>query len=213
MSCHSPCATSTSDRCVYSYSTPIYTRFHPTTSLESLPLCSLPPPVEKRDEEKILHSAIIICPTIKDLEVEEKGVMRKPRSAQVETVTEELDERFMLPKRGRTWSTSSTHSHSGHSMVISECAHAACLANACPALQCVVFPNGVQWHCPSPSLPRSRSSPCLPFDELFVKKIDRDVVPLPPPRKVIPLMKQWFMKAEQCFDLKERGQENFYAFL
>ncbi len=74
-----------------------------------------------------------------------------------------------------------------------------------PALQRVVFLNGVQWHRPFSSSPFSRSSSCLLFDDLFVKKIDRDVPPPPPPRKFVPLMQPRFMKGVQCFDLKYTG--------
>ncbi len=133
--------------------------------------------------------------------------MHIPEMAQVKTVKEELGERFPLPKRARIRPTLSTTSHSSHSMVVSERARAARLANACSALQRVVFPNGVQWRRPSPPLPRSRSSPCLPFDDLFVKKIDRDVPP-PPPRKVVPLTEQRFMKREHCFDLNESDDDD-----
>ncbi|SJL18879.1 uncharacterized protein ARMOST_22481 [Armillaria ostoyae] len=113
--------------------------------------------------------------------------MRKPETAQVKTKKEELDERFSLPKQGRTRSTSSTLSHFGHSIVISKRARAARLANACPALR--------------------RFSPCLPFNDLFVKKIDRDVPPLSL-RKVVPSTEQRFMKAEQCFDLNESDDDD-----
>ncbi|KAK0226803.1 hypothetical protein EDD85DRAFT_976034 [Armillaria nabsnona] len=98
------------------------------------------------------------------------------------------------------------------SMVVSEPVHAARLANTCPALQRVVFPNGVQWRSPSPSpppLPQSRPSPCLPFNDIFVKKIDRNAFPPPlPPRKVVPLTEQRFMKAAQCFDLNESDDDD-----
>ncbi|KAK0432942.1 hypothetical protein EV421DRAFT_1910498 [Armillaria borealis] len=124
-------------------STPIHAGSHPTTTLESLPssVCHLRftlNSVGKRTEEKTLRSAIVVCPTIDELEVEGEG-----ETAQVKTKKEELDERFSLPKRERTQSTSSTLSHSGHSIVVSDRARAARLANACPALQRVVFPNGV----------------------------------------------------------------------
>ncbi len=105
----------------------------------------------------------------------------------------------------RARSTLSTISHSGHSMVVSERARAARLTNSCPALQRVIFPN-FKWRRPSPPLPHSRSSPCLPFDDLFVKKIDRDVPP--PPRKVVPLTEQRFMKREQFFDLNESDDDD-----
>ncbi|PBK80354.1 hypothetical protein ARMGADRAFT_1020926 [Armillaria gallica] len=78
-----------------------------------------------------------------------------------------------MPEHGLTLSTIS---HSGHSMIISERARAARLANTCPALQCIVFSNVVQWHRLSPLLSplhRYQSTPSLPFDDLFVKKIDR----------------------------------------
>ncbi|SJL18877.1 uncharacterized protein ARMOST_22479 [Armillaria ostoyae] len=215
-------------------STPIYAGFRPTTTLESLPpsvrcLRFTFNSVGKRTEEKTLHSAIVVCPAIEELEIEgEAGeecwcsivphfkylrvlLMRKPGTAEVKTAKEELDERFPLPKCARTHSTSSTISHSGHSMAVSERAHAVRLANACPALQCVVFPNRVQWHRPSP-LPRSQSSPCLPFDDLFVKKINCDVPPPPPPRKVIPLAEQRFMRGEQCFDLNNSDDDDSLFF-
>ncbi|KAK0432068.1 hypothetical protein EV421DRAFT_2040883 [Armillaria borealis] len=179
--------------------------------------------VGKRTEEKTLCSAVVVCPYLEELEIDgEAGEecwcsivprfkclrilgMRKPWTAQVKTAKEGLDERFPLSKQARTCSTSSTTSHSGHSMVGSERAR---LANACPALQRVIFPNGVQWRRPSPPLPRSRSSPCLAFDYLLVKKIDRDVVPPPPPRKVVPLRDQRFMKAEKCFDLNDSDDDD-----
>ncbi|KAK0226831.1 hypothetical protein EDD85DRAFT_976086 [Armillaria nabsnona] len=209
---------------------PIYGEFRPTTTPESLPpsvrrlrfsfKC-----VGKRTEENILRGAIVVCPNIEELEIDGEGreecwcsivphfksrralVMRILGMAQVKTAKEELNERFPLPKHARTCSTLSIITHSGDSMVVSERARAARLANACPALQRVVFPNGVQWRRPSPPFPRSRSSPCLPFDDLFVKKIDRDISP-PPPRKVIPLMEQRFMKREQCFDLNESDDDD-----
>ncbi|KAK0226854.1 hypothetical protein EDD85DRAFT_1027347 [Armillaria nabsnona] len=216
-------------------SKPIYAGFRPTTTLESLPssvrrLNLVFKSVGKRTEEKTLRSAVVVCPAIEELEIEGEGgeecwcsivphfksirvlVMRIPGTAQVRTAKEELDERFPLPKRARTRSTSSTISHSGHSMVVSERARAARLANACPALQRVVFPNGVQWRRTSPPLPRSRSTPSLPFDDLFVKKIARDVPPPPPPRKVVPLTEQRFMKAEQCFDLNDSDNDDSLFF-
>ncbi|KAK0477161.1 hypothetical protein EDD18DRAFT_1337998 [Armillaria luteobubalina] len=215
-------------------STPIYDGFRPTTTLESLPpsvrhLRFAFKSVGKRTEEKTLRSAVVVCPAIEELEIEGDAgeacwcsivpyfkslcvlIMRKPGTAQVKTAREELDERFPLPKRARTRSTSSTISHSGHSMVVSERARAARLANACPALQRVVFPNGVQWRRPSPSLPplpRSQSSPCLPFNDLFVKKINRDIVPPPLPRKAVPLTEQRFMKREEVFDLNDSDDDD-----
>ncbi|PBK85855.1 hypothetical protein ARMGADRAFT_1169341 [Armillaria gallica] len=164
----------------------IHGEFRPTTTLESLPpsirrLCFTFKSVGKRTQEKTLRSAI----------VREREARN---AAQVETAKEELDERLPLPKRARTQSTLSTIGHSDHSMVVSERACAAHLANACPALQSVVFSNGVQWRRPSSSLPLSRLSPCLPFDDLFVKKIDRNVPPPPPLRKVVPLAEQRFLK-------------------
>ncbi len=186
-------------------STPVYAGFRPTTTLESRPLSVRPLHVAfkfvgKRTEEKTLRSALVVYPAIEELEIDGKVceecwcfivphfkslrvlIMRKSGIAQVKTAKEELDERLPLPMRVRTRSTSFTFSHSGHSMVISERARGARLANACPAFQRVVFPNGVQWRRPSPSLPRSQFSPCLPFDDLFVK-IDRDIVPPPPLRR------------------------------
>ncbi|PBK85913.1 hypothetical protein ARMGADRAFT_1035912 [Armillaria gallica] len=214
-------------------STPIYAGFQPTTTLESLPLSVRRlrvafKSVGKRTEEKTLRSAVGVCPAIEELEIDgESGeerwcsivphfkspqvlAMRIPGTAQVRTAKEELDERFSLPKRARTRSTSSTISHSGHSMVVSERARVAHLPNACPALQRVVFPNGIQWRRPSPSFPRSRSSPCLPFDDLFLKKIDCDVVPPPPltSRKVVPLTEKRFMKTEKCFDLNDSDDDD-----
>ncbi|PBK85931.1 hypothetical protein ARMGADRAFT_1086973 [Armillaria gallica] len=215
---------------------PIYAGLRHMTTLESLPLsvCCLRvafKSVGKCTEEKTLRSAVVVCPAIEELEIEGEGgeecwcsivshfkslqvlVMHIPGTAQVRTVKEELDERFPLPKRARTRSTWSIISHSGHSMVISERACATRLPNMCPALQRVV-PNGVQWCRPSPSFPCSRSSPCLPFDDLFVKKIDRDVVPPPPPtpRKVVPLTEQTFMKAGECFDLNDGDDDDFLFF-
>ncbi|KAK0209929.1 hypothetical protein IW262DRAFT_499427 [Armillaria fumosa] len=215
-------------------STPIYAGYRPWTTLESLPpsvrhLRLTFKSVGKRTEVKTLRIAIVVCPNIEELEIEgEAGeecwcsivrqfkslrvlVMRKPETAQVKPPKEELDERFPLPKRARTRSTSSTISHSGHSMVVSERAHAARLANSCHTLQHVVFPNGIEWRRPSPSLPplpRSRSSPCLPFDDLFVKKINRDAVPPPLPRKVVPLTEQRFMKREECFNLDDSDDDD-----
>ncbi|KAK0471443.1 hypothetical protein IW261DRAFT_1425083 [Armillaria novae-zelandiae] len=115
------------------------------------------------------------------------------RTTAVKAVKEELDELFPLPKRVRTRPTSSTINHSGHFVIVSERARAARLANACPALQHVDFTNGGQWRRPSPALPplpRSRSSPCLPFEDLSVKKINREVVTPRLPRKVLPLTEQ-----------------------
>ncbi|KAK0471458.1 hypothetical protein IW261DRAFT_894432 [Armillaria novae-zelandiae] len=216
-------------------STPIYDGFRPTTTLESLPssvrhLRFTFKSVGKRTEEKTLRSAVVVCPAIEELEIEGDAgeacwcsivphfkslrilIMRKPGIAQVPTSKEALDERFPLPKRTRTRSTSSTISHSGHSMVVSERARAARLADACPALQHVVFPNGVQWRRLSlslPPLPRSRSSSCLPlpFEDLFVKKINRDIPP-PLPPKVVPLAEQRFMKREECFDLNDSDDDD-----
>ncbi|KAK0494430.1 hypothetical protein EDD18DRAFT_341774 [Armillaria luteobubalina] len=138
--------------------------------------------------------------------------MRKPGTSQVK----ELDERYPLPKRARTRSTSSTISRWVRSMVVSKRARFARLANACPALQHVVFPNGVQWRRPSPllpPLPRSRSSPCLPFDDLFVRKIDRGVPPPPPPPpppKVVPLTEQRFMKRVYFFNLNDSDDDSLF---
>ncbi|KAK0471468.1 hypothetical protein IW261DRAFT_1597272 [Armillaria novae-zelandiae] len=193
-------------------STPIYDGFRPTTTLESLPpsvrhLRFAFKSVGKRTEEKTLRSAVVVCPAIEELEIQGDAgeacwysivphfkslrvlIMRKPGIAQVPTSKEALDERFPLPKPNE---------------------RAARLANACPALQHVVFPNGVQWRRPSASLlplPRSRSSPCLPFDDLFVKKINRDVPP-PLPPKVVPLTEQRFMKREECFDLNDSDDDD-----
>ncbi len=69
-------------------------------------------------------------------------------------------------------------------MVVRERARAARLANVCPSLERVVFPNEVQWRRPSPSLLRSRSSR-PPFDDLFVTKIAHDVARPPLPRKFV----------------------------
>ncbi len=92
-------------------------------------------------------------------------------------------------------------------VVVSERAPAARLANVCPSLERVVFPNEVQWRRPSPSLPRSRSSR-PPFDDFFVTKIAHDVAPPPPPRKVVPLTEQRFMKAEQRFDFNDSDDDD-----
>ncbi len=67
-------------------------------------------------------------------------------------------------------------------------------------------------HHPRYRLHRSRSSPRFPFDDLFVKNINRDVIPPQPPRRIIPLTEQSFMKAELCFDLKESGDDEEYLF-
>ncbi|SJL17968.1 uncharacterized protein ARMOST_21539 [Armillaria ostoyae] len=186
--CHHLCVASTSNRHVYNHSTLIYAGFRPTTTLESHApsvrrLRFTFKSVGKRKEEKTLRSAIVVCPAIEELEVEGEGgeehwcsivpqfkslralPMRKPGTAQVKIATEELDERFPHPKRGSPRSTWSTLRHSGHSMVVSEQR----LANACPTLQRIIFPNRGQQYRPSSSLPpllRSRSSPCLPFDDL-----------------------------------------------
>ncbi|PBK80399.1 hypothetical protein ARMGADRAFT_1092284 [Armillaria gallica] len=128
----------------------------------STTLCS-PPPLHvqvcgQTYRGKNTSGAVVVCPAIEELEIEGKCwcsivlhfnylrvlVMRTPGTAQVKATKEELDERFPLPKCARPRWTSSTISHSGHSMVVSERARAAHLANACPALQHVVFLNGVQ---------------------------------------------------------------------
>ncbi|KAK0190186.1 hypothetical protein F5146DRAFT_1002356 [Armillaria mellea] len=204
-----------------------------TITISTLTYCHprISPSLCKRTEEKTLRSAIVVCPAIGELEIEcDAGeerwcsivphfkslhtlVMRKPGTTQVKMAKEELNDRFPLPKHARTRSTSSTISHSGHSMVISERARAARLATTCPALQHVVFPNGVQWHRPSPSVPpppHSRSSPCLPFDGLSVKKIDHDVAPPPVPPKIVPLTGQRFMKREECFDLDDSDDDSLF---
>ncbi|KAK0184247.1 hypothetical protein F5146DRAFT_252895 [Armillaria mellea] len=217
-------------------STPIYGGFRPTATLKSLPpsvrrLRFMFKSVGKRTEVKTLRIAVDVCPAIEELEIEGDAgdecwcsivphfkslrvlLMRKPATAKVKTVKENLDERPPLPKRVGIRSTSSTISHSGHSMVVRERAHAACLPNACPALQPIVSTNGGKWHRPSPLLPpvlRSRSSPCLPFDDLFVKKINRDVVPPPLPRKGVPLMEQGFMKREECFDPNNSNDNSLF---
>ncbi|PBK85918.1 hypothetical protein ARMGADRAFT_1035914 [Armillaria gallica] len=166
-------------------STPIYAVFRPTTALESLPpsvrrLHFSFKSVGKRTEEKTLRSAIVVCPAIEELEIEGEGgeeywysivphfkslrvlVMRIPGVAQVKTV----DERFPLPKRARTRSTSSTISHSGHSAVVSERARVAGLANACPAPRRLPKRNTVAPSIsPSPPLPIHTSDD----DSLFYK--------------------------------------------
>ncbi|PBK85907.1 hypothetical protein ARMGADRAFT_1086943 [Armillaria gallica] len=43
---------------------------------------------------------------------------------------------------------------------------------------------------------------------LILAKIDCDVVPPPPPRIVIPLTEQTFMKGEQCFDLNDSDNDD-----
>ncbi len=95
--------------------------FRPTTTLESLPpsinrLRFTFKSVGKRTEEKTLHSAIVVCPDIEELEVDgEAGeecwcsivpylktlrvlIMRKPGTTQVKTAKEDLDETFPSPK-------------------------------------------------------------------------------------------------------------------
>ncbi len=131
--------------------------------------------------------------------------MRKTETALVKTAKEELDERFSIPKHSRKRSTSSIISHSGHSIVVSKRARAAHQTNAYTALQSIVFPNGVQWCRPSPSLPllsHSRSSPCLPFHDLFVRKIDGGAVICPPPPWKAVLL------TEQCFNLNESDDDD-----
>ncbi|KAK0482906.1 hypothetical protein EDD18DRAFT_1362306 [Armillaria luteobubalina] len=138
----------------------IYAGFRRTTTRPE----SLPPSlrhlifkfksVGKRTEEKTLRSAIA-CATVLLFKSLRILFMHKQETAQVKTANEELDDRFPLPKCARKRSTSSTISHSGHSMVLRELAPAARLANACPALQHAVFTNGVQWRRPSTSLPAS----------------------------------------------------------
>ncbi len=128
--------------------------------------------------------------------------MSKLGTAQVRTAKEELG--------ARTRSTSSTICHSSHSMVVSERAHAARLANACSAPQRassrMEYSDVI--HLPRYHLHRPRSSPCFTFDDLFVKKIILDVIPPSSPRRIIPLTEQRFMKAEQCFDLKESDEDD-----
>ncbi|KAK0226813.1 hypothetical protein EDD85DRAFT_164431 [Armillaria nabsnona] len=123
--------------------------------------------------------------------------------AEAKTTKEQLNVRIPLTKRARTRSTSITISHSGHSH----------LANAVPVLERVVFTNGVQWfrRCPLlPTLPRFSSAPCLLFDDLFVKKLDCDDIPPPPPRTAVPLTEQRFMQAEQCFDSDDDDDSLFF---
>ncbi|KAK0432076.1 hypothetical protein EV421DRAFT_1742595 [Armillaria borealis] len=199
-------------------STPIYAGFHLTMTLESLHpyVCRLRftfKSVSKRTEEKTLHSAIIVCPDIEELEVDgEAGeecwcsivphfkillvlIMRKPGTAQVKTMKEELDERFPSPKTCQNTLDIVYYQPfrplHGHQRMSSS--------------------SQLHWRHPSPSLPHSRSSPCPPFDDVFMKKIARDFAP-PLPRIVIPLMEQRFMKAEQCFGFNNSDDNNDLPF-
>ncbi|SJL17975.1 uncharacterized protein ARMOST_21546 [Armillaria ostoyae] len=82
-------------------------------------------------------------------------------------------------------------------MVVSERARATGLANACPTLQLGIYLNRGPWYRPFPSLQpllRYRSSPCLLFNNLFLKMIDHNVFPPPPSMKIVPLMEQRLMK-------------------
>ncbi|PBK80393.1 hypothetical protein ARMGADRAFT_1171935 [Armillaria gallica] len=162
---HPPCnlSSTSSNRPIYYH---FYANLHGVSSYDypQVPpsLCSLPPLHvqvcrQMYGGKKTLCSAIVICPAIEELKIEEEGgeecwcsiiphlkslhvlVMRKPGTTQIKAMKEELDERFPLLKRARTHLMSSAISHSGHSMVISEHAHATHLANACPALQHVIF--------------------------------------------------------------------------
>ncbi|PBK58454.1 hypothetical protein ARMSODRAFT_1028249 [Armillaria solidipes] len=110
----------------------------------------------------------------------------------------EITKKRYVPAVRGICSTSSTN-HSGHSMVVSKREHAFHLANACPAVEHVVSPNGVQWRHPSPSLLPLLCS-VLAFDNLFVKRINPDV-PLLRPRKVVPVIEQRLLKGEQFFVL------------
>ncbi|KAK0226843.1 hypothetical protein EDD85DRAFT_958618 [Armillaria nabsnona] len=48
---------------------------------------------------------------------------------------------------------------------------------------------------------------------IFVKKIDHNIVPPPlPPKNVFSLTEQWFMKAEECFDLNDSDDDDFLFF-
>ncbi|KAK0190194.1 hypothetical protein F5146DRAFT_1201879 [Armillaria mellea] len=119
-----------------------------------------------------------------------------------------LDERFQLPRRATTRSTSSTISHSGHSIVVRERAHAPHLATASPTL-IRRFPElSIVASSISLALPRSRSSSCLPFDDLFVEKITCNIAPPLPPRKAVPLTEQQFMKTEQCLGLNDSDDDD-----
>ncbi|SJL17980.1 uncharacterized protein ARMOST_21551 [Armillaria ostoyae] len=151
----------------------IYAGFRPTTILKYLPhtlycLRFMFKSVGKRTKEKTLRTAVDVCSAIEELEIEGEGgekcwcsilshfnslrvlIMRIPRTAQVETAKEELNESVPLQKQARTCSTLATIIHSGHLMVVSQCWHRSSLS--------------------LPVLPRSRSSPSL---NLIMKKIDR----------------------------------------
>ncbi|KAK0482927.1 hypothetical protein EDD18DRAFT_1112444 [Armillaria luteobubalina] len=163
----------------------IHAGFRPTTTrLESLPpslrhLIFKFKFVGKRTEEKTLRSAIVVCPAIEELEIE--GDAGEACWCSIVPHFKSLRD-LAMRKPGTAQRTSARSSSSG-----------------------------VQWHRPLPSLsplPRSQSSPCLPFDDLFVKKINRDVVPPPPPRKVVPLTEQRFMKREECFDLNDSDDDD-----
>ncbi|KAK0201320.1 hypothetical protein DFS33DRAFT_1490555 [Desarmillaria ectypa] len=190
-------------------SKPIYAGFRPTTTLESLPpsvsrLKLFFKSVGKRTEEKTLKSAVVICPNIEQLDIEAKPAKSAGKDGQ------QLDERFPLPKRARMRSMSSTTSLSAHSIVVSERARAARLAASCPALERVVFPNGIEWRRPPPSLPTLPRS-----EDLFVKKMDRDIpsVHPRPPKTMVSLKEQRFVSEDDDLFVKpdtknEGGSKN-----
>ena len=58
--------------------------------------------------------------------------------------------------------------------------------------------------------PRSRSLPCLTFDDIFVKEVQR-IVPMPPPKNPVPFKDERFGREEQCFDFNDRDDnESFF---
>ncbi len=59
------------------------------------------------------------------------------------------------------------------------------------------------------SVPRSRSSPCLPFDDLFMEEVQR-IVPLPPPKGIVPFRDQRFRWEEECFDFNDRDNHDLF---
>ncbi|PBK79402.1 hypothetical protein ARMGADRAFT_1093183 [Armillaria gallica] len=59
------------------------------------------------------------------------------------------------------------------------------------------------------SVPRSRSSPCLPFDDLFVEDVQR-IDPLPPLKGIVPFEDQRFGWEEECFDFNDRDDNESY---
>ncbi len=61
----------------------------------------------------------------------------------------------------------------------------------------------------SHSVPRFRSSPCLAFDDFFVKEVQR-IVPLPPLKNILPFKDQRFRWEEECFDFNDRDNNDLF---